>query len=330
MALALPLHEIVEKSSNPLLKIHPTWERIQLAEIAEILNGFAFKSAKFNKSKGFPLLRIRDILNNSTACLYDGPYDPAYIVKSGDYIIGMDGNFNFAKWEGPVALLNQRVCKITIQSNKFIPKFLEYVLPSYLKAINENTSSVTVKHLSSKSVGEIPIPLPPLSEQNRIVTKLEALLAQVNRSKDHLAKVPPLMKQFRQSVLAAACSGRLTEDWRREHPDVEPARKIIEAISQRRLKQANTPTKKQKIKDIYSQREEQDSDLLPQSWEYVAIDKLCESFQYGTSKKSMPVGKIPVLRMGNIQNGEIDWNDLVYTSDEGVIEKYRYPLQIKW
>jgi type I restriction enzyme S subunit len=236
MALALPLHEIVEKSSNPLLKIHPTWERVQLAEIAEILNGFAFKSAKFNNSKGFPLLRIRDILNNSTACLYDGPYDSAYIVESGDYIIGMDGNFNFAKWEGPAALLNQRVCKITIQSNKFIPKFLEYVLPSYLKAINENTSSVTVKHLSSKSVGEIPIPLPPLPEQHRIVTKLETLLAQVNRSKDHLIKVPLHIKRFRQSLLAAACSGRLTEDWRRVHPDVEPASELLDRIREERIR----------------------------------------------------------------------------------------------
>ena len=81
MALSLAVPEIVEKYSNPLLKIHPTWERVQLTEIAEILNGFAFKSVKFNKSKGFPLLRIRDILNNSTACLYDGAYDSSYIVE---------------------------------------------------------------------------------------------------------------------------------------------------------------------------------------------------------------------------------------------------------
>jgi len=177
--------------------------------------------------------------------------------------------------------------------------------------------------ISRKKLLDHTLPLPPLAEQRRITAKLEALLAQVNAAKEHLAAVPPLIKRFRQSVLAAACSGRLTEDWRREHPDVEPARKLIEEILQGRLSQANTPTKKQKIKDIYSHREEQDSDLLPRSWDYVTLGQLCESFQYGSSKKSMPEGKIPVLRMGNIQNGEIDWNNLVYTSDEWEIEKYR-------
>ena len=164
--------------------------------------------------------------------------------------------------------------------------------------------------------------LPPLNEQQRIVAKLEALRAQVNTSKDHLAKVPPFIKQFRQSVLAAACSGRLTEDWRREHPDVTPAMELLENIFRRRLDEADTPTKKQRISDIYSYQEEQDSVLLPPGWEYIALDELCKSFQYGSSKKSMPEGKIPVLRMGNLQNGEIDWNDLVYTSNEEEIEKY--------
>jgi len=53
------------------------------------------------------------------------------------------------------------------------------------------------------------VPLPPLPEQKRIVAKLETLLAQLNKSKEHLAQVPQLIKHFRQSVLAAACSGQL-------------------------------------------------------------------------------------------------------------------------
>ena len=80
------------------------------------------------------------------------------------------------------------------------------------------------------------IHLPPLAEQHRIVAKLEALLAQVNTAKDHLAAVPPIIKRFRQSVLAAACTGRLTEDWRREHPDVEPANELLERIREGRVR----------------------------------------------------------------------------------------------
>ena len=58
------------------------------------------------------------------------------------------------------------------------------------------------------------IPLAPLAEQKRIVAKVEQLLARVNAARERLAKVPEILKRFRQSVLAAACSGRLTADWR--------------------------------------------------------------------------------------------------------------------
>ncbi|MBI2927516.1 MAG: restriction endonuclease subunit S [Verrucomicrobia bacterium] len=61
------------------------------------------------------------------------------------------------------------------------------------------------------------VPLAPLGEQRRIVAKLETLLGKVDASQQRLAKIPVLLKHFRQSVLAAACSGRLTADWREEN-----------------------------------------------------------------------------------------------------------------
>lgn len=63
-------------------------------------------------------------------------------------------------------------------------------------------------------IEQLKIPLPPLSEQRRIVAKLEKLLAKVGSCRNGLAKIPTLLKRFRQSVLAAACSGRLTVDFR--------------------------------------------------------------------------------------------------------------------
>lgn len=53
----------------------------------------------------------------------------------------------------------------------------------------------------------------------------------------------------------------------------------------------------------------------------VVLKSICDSFEYGTSEKSTPLGKVPVLRMGNIVDGTIDWNDLVFTSNELDIEK---------
>lgn len=63
-------------------------------------------------------------------------------------------------------------------------------------------------------VKDFELPLPPLPEQKRIVAKVEALLKGVNAARARLAKVPAILKRFRQSVLAAACSGQLTAEWR--------------------------------------------------------------------------------------------------------------------
>jgi len=57
-------------------------------------------------------------------------------------------------------------------------------------------------------------------------------------------------------------------------------------------------------------------------WLSVSLEDVCERFEYGTSAKSQTTGRVPVLRMGNIQDEEIDWSDLVYSSDSGEIQKY--------
>ena len=67
-------------------------------------------------------------------------------------------------------------------------------------------------------------------------------------------------------------------------------------------------------------REENNIDLS--SWQKKSIAKLCKSLKYGTAKKSSKTGSVAVLRMGNLQHGEIDWSDLVYTDDEEDIKKY--------
>ena len=85
------------------------------------------------------------------------------------------------------------------------------------------TGSVGQKRVPAAFLEATEIPLAPLAEQQRIVTKVEALLARVNAARQRLAKLPPILKRFRQSVLAAACSGRLTADWRKENALLEPA-----------------------------------------------------------------------------------------------------------
>lgn len=127
-----------------------------------------------------PLLRIRDIVPGATETWYDGPYEKDYVVQPGDLVIGMDGDFNHALWTGPPALLNQRVCRLLFGEEFVRPSFLYSVLGGYLEAVNEATPSVTVKHLSSKTVADLQLPLPAVEEQDRIVERLAHLNQRVD------------------------------------------------------------------------------------------------------------------------------------------------------
>lgn len=197
-------------------KFFAGWARIKLGTIATIINGYPFDSNFFSDREGIPLIRIRDILASHTKTKFFGEAPRGYEVRFGDIVIGMDGDFNLGVWTGPEALLNQRVCKV-VPSEMINDRYLVRILPIYLRLVNDKTSSTTVKHLSSKTLQDLPLPLPPLPEQERIAARLDLLLGKLKAARKQLDAVPELLKRFRKSVLAMAVSGRLTEEWRAEH-----------------------------------------------------------------------------------------------------------------
>ena len=79
-------------------------------------------------------------------------------------------------------------------------------------------------------IGVHGVPLPPLKEQRRIVALLDKVLTKVDEAQGRLNGIPVFLKRFRQSVLAAACSGRLTINWRENNPDIDPAALAIETL----------------------------------------------------------------------------------------------------
>jgi type I restriction enzyme S subunit len=138
-----------------------------------VLSGFAFDSEGFGDSGDVPVVRIRDVVPGSSSTFYRGAFDPRYIVGNGDILIGMDGEFNRARWRDGRALLNQRVCRIAPSGPDLDEGYLFYFLPAALKAIERVTPFVTVKHLSVKQIRDIAVPLPPLPEQRRIAEILD-------------------------------------------------------------------------------------------------------------------------------------------------------------
>lgn len=164
-----------------------------LPEVCTIQYGFPFDSAKFSDSNGMPLIRIRDVVRGYSETYTTEEYKSEYIVHENDLLIGMDGEFNIAKWGKTPALLNQRVCRLA--PNDSIDKdYLFYFMPIALKRIEEKTPFVTVKHLSAKELNKIEIPVLSLEEQRKIaetLSKVDELIAFRDRQ---LAKLDELVK----------------------------------------------------------------------------------------------------------------------------------------
>lgn len=164
-----------------------------LPEICRIQYGYAFDSAKFSDSEGIPLIRIRDVVRGFSETYTTETCGAEYIVNDGDMLIGMDGEFNIAHWKGGKAYLNQRVCRL-IPSNEVDALYLYYFMPKALKAIEDKTPFVTVKHLSAKELNKVVVPMPSLDEQNKIAISLQKVDELIVLRKEQLAKLDQLVK----------------------------------------------------------------------------------------------------------------------------------------
>jgi type I restriction enzyme S subunit len=155
--------------------MHLDWRSVRLGELCRVQNGFPFKSEFFQQEKGVPLVRVRSLKTQSCDVKYSGKFDTAFLAKDGDILIGMDGDFQPCYWNGGTALLNQRVCRLVEFSDQVDPYFVYEALKGPLKKIEETTHYTTVKHISSYTIQEIELSIPPLPEQQLIARVLRVV-----------------------------------------------------------------------------------------------------------------------------------------------------------
>jgi type I restriction enzyme, S subunit len=216
-------------------------------------------------------------------------------------------------------------------SSAYVQLALTYrYLAGELDAFQTQTTNLRNLDFSAFLDG-VTVPLPPASEQERIAGRAAQLLARAAAVRERLARLPALVKQLRQSVLAAACSGSLTEDWRAEQAGSEPfadafARRLAERrrrfAAECRAAMGQRPPRRPK--NLTPGSWDAPAPLtvppLPPGWSLVALSDVLTRTQQGISKhleRALP-GGIPVLRMPNIQEGEVDLLDLKYVAPEAV------------
>ena len=166
----------------------------KLTDICDIQYGYAFDSKCFTEDSSYPpLVRIRDVKRGYSETYYSGEYPEEYILSAGDLLVGMDGEFNIARWKCTGALLNQRVCKLAakIGTNE---EYLRFAMSKALKKIEQRTAFVTVKHLSAKELNKLELNVPELSNQDRIADILNRLETVIEKRREELDKLDELIK----------------------------------------------------------------------------------------------------------------------------------------
>jgi type I restriction enzyme S subunit len=267
------------------------WIETSFMEVFDIQGGTQPPKAqfKYEPQEGYiRLLQIRDfgdrpvptyIPNKSglKTCNKDDVLIGRYGASVGRICTNMEGAYNVA------------LAKV-ITTTEIDKRFVFYLLQSDLfqkpiLAIERSAQD----GFNKDDLERICIPLIPLAEQRRIVSKLEPLLRSVDAYQRRLVKIPVILKRFRQAVLAAACDGRLTAKWREERAYVGPVFPLLQ----------ETDTDNQ--------------NGLPETWAIVSVGDTISGLKYGTSQKCgyEKVGT-PVLRIPNIGEGVVDQSDLKY------------------
>jgi len=190
------------------------WIKAGLSDLANIVMGQSPPSNTYNNSKhGLPFFQGKAEFGALYPTVKKYCSVPLKVAQAGDILISIRAPV------GPTNLCAEQCCigrrLAAIRPLGDIPNhFLLYYLRSIEPWLSEQGTGSTFSAISKGDLEQIDLPVPPINEQRRIVAKLEKLLSHVDAAQARLATIPRTLDRFRQSVLRAACSGRLTADWR--------------------------------------------------------------------------------------------------------------------
>lgn len=198
------------------------WIEAKIGELCHLINGRAFKPSDWGQ-EGLPIVRIQN-LNNPDASFnyYLGNVDEKVLIDDGELLFAWSGtpgtSFGTHIWMGGRAILNQHIFRVLFAEKNIDKRFLRHAINQKLdEMILKAHGGVGLRHITKGKFEGTEISLPPLNEQKRIVAKLEQVLERVQSARERLDKIPEILKRLRQSVLSAAVTGKLSEDWREEN-----------------------------------------------------------------------------------------------------------------
>lgn len=180
------------------------WKK--LTEAASVLYGRHFDTSLITTSttQGTPLVRVGDVASGKASSYFTGPIPSPplkYLVKKGDIIVSMSGNFTTNRWNDNDALLDLRVMRIRGKQNSSSTDYLFHYLQPIFKHIEEETIGHRTKNLTAKKINEIEVFLPEYKEQQRIAETLNGHIDKIERLKEQIDERHKLLITFRDELL---------------------------------------------------------------------------------------------------------------------------------
>lgn len=256
------------------------WVLSRVKDVAVVFGGYPFDSQRFSPDVGVPLIRIRDINTELTAVYFDGDVPQEAIVENNDVLIGMDGEFNVARWKGGKAALNQRVACVRTDSDE-LTTLLFYTLPFSLKVVNDLTYYTTVKHLSLEDIKKTIFALPQGEELSNIVAFLDYETARIDRLIAQQLRLIELLKEKRQAVISHAVTKGLNP---------------------------NTPMKDSGVEWLGQ---------VPEHWDVCLIKFKCDGVTDGAHISPVTEGGQELfVSIKDIEDGKIDFDNALLTSPD--------------
>jgi len=282
------------------------WKRYSIGSLCELINGRAFKPSDWSET-GLPIVRIQN-LNNSDARFnrFSGEVRPRFRIDSGALLFAWSGtpgtSFGTHIWNGGPAVLNQHIFNILFDERKLDKHFLRLAINQKLdELIDKAHGGVGLRHVTKGKFQATEIDLPPLDEQRRIVTKMDRLFNHSRKAREELARLPRLIERCREAIFAAASSGDLTGDWRKNDANIEDASTLLRTIriALNKTQRSVTPMPEGKY--------------IPKTWVWCRVSDVGDVTlgRQRSPRHHTGTHMRPYLRVANVFENRIDTRDVM-------------------
>lgn len=268
--------------------------------------------------QGLKLLRTTDISNGTInwdtvpACLNEPPQIDKYLLKSGDILVSRAGSVGLSCYieDPPSAVFASYLIRFRAREDKIKSKYLYYFFQSekYWDFIGAGKAGIAIPNVNATKLADIEVDYPiSLTEQDKIIKKLDVLLPQIKTGAQQIMRAKKVLNKFRQAILFAAVTGKLTEKWRAQN----------ETLSKISLPN-NTFNGYDDLPDI------------PDTWTWAVLGDVTNirgGVTKGRDLGNKKVVSLPYLRVANVQDGFLDLSE-IKEIEIPIEEVEKYLLQV--